>query len=520
MSAVAIPGAERDAGGLPEAPASDLAVEAPAVARSQWGGRAWLVVLCLAAGGLALRLLTTRGLWVDEAISVDQAQMSFEAMLDDLQRTDRHPPLHYGLLWLAVRAFGDGELAVRIPSIVAGTLLVPTLFACGRELYDRRTGLVAAALGALAPLAIWYSQEARMYSLFMLFSAASLWALVRAVRNGRAPDWAAYALAAIALLWTHYFGVLIVAVEQAALAAVAWHRARNGVHLRPLLLGCVGASIAIVLVVGPLVPFMHRQLAVSEVIGMGFSSIPSQAAPEALQSPAPSIYALVSNFAWAVWGYHSDSTMLEIAALWPAGMLLALLLLGRGRSGTTLLVGALAVVPPLALFVFGFLRHDLFDVRYFAGSVPMLLLLLARGMSVLSASRRAAALGTAVLLATLVVGLADQQLNASNPRLFNFRDALRDVARRAEPGDLVIYSPRFLRDVVRYYAPQARSAALGPRPAKPPPNGRTYLVASFLEEPRVASRTGAAVYALRREQRLVRSFRHERIHIWVFAPGA
>ena len=49
------------------------------------------------------------------------------------------------MLWLTVKAFGDGELAVRIPSIIAGTLVIPALYLLGRELYDRRTGLVAAS---------------------------------------------------------------------------------------------------------------------------------------------------------------------------------------------------------------------------------------------------------------------------------------------------------------------------------------------------------------------------------------
>ena len=58
---------------------------------------------------------------------------------------------------------------MRLPSIIAGTLAIPALYLLGRELYDRRTGLVAAAFGAASPLLIWYSQEARMYAFVELF---------------------------------------------------------------------------------------------------------------------------------------------------------------------------------------------------------------------------------------------------------------------------------------------------------------------------------------------------------------
>ena len=55
--------------------------------------------------------------------------------------------------------------------MLAGTLLIPLLYALGRDLWDRRTGLVAALLGTVAPFLIWYSQEARMYGLFLLIEA-------------------------------------------------------------------------------------------------------------------------------------------------------------------------------------------------------------------------------------------------------------------------------------------------------------------------------------------------------------
>src|SRR4029453_7101782 len=97
-------------------------------------------------GALVIRLLPTRGIWLDEATSITQAQMPLGKLLDTLRTTDVHPPLHHVTLWVLAHIFGTGELVMRAPSIFAGVVLVPILYSLGRELYDERAGLLAAAL--------------------------------------------------------------------------------------------------------------------------------------------------------------------------------------------------------------------------------------------------------------------------------------------------------------------------------------------------------------------------------------
>src|SRR5215204_3047785 len=83
-----------------------LPVHVPRARRyaSSWRQRRpWLIVGALVLIGLAVRVVLMRSIWVDEAISIHQAHMSLGGMLDNLRATDRHPPLHYLILWLIVR---------------------------------------------------------------------------------------------------------------------------------------------------------------------------------------------------------------------------------------------------------------------------------------------------------------------------------------------------------------------------------------------------------------------------------
>ena len=97
----------------------------------------------------------------------------------------------------------------------------------------------------------------------------------------------------------------------------------------------------LVLLIAPLVPFALDQFSANESAGRGFQQ-PSQAGGSVEPGAAPGAYAALTNVAWAVLGYHSNATMTALAAMWPLGLLLALALLGRGRSWPTLLVVACA----------------------------------------------------------------------------------------------------------------------------------------------------------------------------------
>jgi uncharacterized membrane protein len=476
----------------------------------------WLAVLGITLLGLALRLTAARSIWVDEAISVAQALMPFREMLSQVATGDVHPPLHHVILWATVRTLGDGELAVRLPSIVAGTLIIPVLYAAGREFYGRTVGLVAAVLAAVAPIAVWYSQEARMYALFMLFAAVAVLAQVKAVRTGSLGAWALYTIATALLIWSQYFSVLQVAVQQCAFVVIAWERRRDGTVRR--FLACWAASVlALIVLLLPLMPILHGQL-IGFLEQNSIPEVPAQAGLGVAKQDSLSIYAAIANGVWAVWGYHSNPTMAEINSLWPLAMLLALALLGRGRSRVSLLLLAIVMGPALLLFGLGVSKRQFFELRYFIGAVPACLLLVARCAT--CAGNRLLRVGVVgVLLVTLLLGLADQQLNGQNPRLYDFRGGLERVAADSVPEDVLLFEPLFIGPVMDYYAPPMRVEPLEERIDDLPSRAeapRVYLLGSFLDDPSATGRLGAALHALEGERRLVREIDRPNVHVWVF----
>ena len=481
-----------------------------------------LGALTLVAAGV--RLVSTRGLWVDEAITVAQAQLSFGGMLDQLRVTDVHPPLHHTIVWVLVRIADTSEHVVRAPSVLAGALLVPAVFGLGNVLYGRRTGLIAAALVAVAPFAVWYSQEARMYSLFMLLATIALWAQIAAIRGNGRWAWTAYVLSTAAMLWTQWFAIVPIAAQQLIFAGVFLQRRRDRAQRRRFFLVWTAALGAIGVLVLPLVPIGLDQLAAyTSRSGQGVSATtaPSQAGAAASGLAGDiSVYAVGANALWAVVGYHSDQVMTQLAALWPLLLLVGLAALGRGRSNRTTALLVCIAVPTLAFVAAGFVKRDLFELRYFTAVVPLILLLLARGMTSIFTRHRAQVAAAVVAVGVLGISLVDQQLNGANPRRYDFEGALEQIVPVAEPGDVVLYEPDYLGDVVEYYAPGVDARSIDARRTVDP-DARVWVLATtrVADDKATSARVGEALADLEHNGRtIVDEIRVPNVRVWEFTP--
>jgi mannosyltransferase len=169
-----------------------------------------LAALTLLAAVLRLATLGEQSFWYDEAFTpVHVLHTGLGATLHAVVHTENTPPLWYLLAWVDARIFGDGAIALRLPSALAGIATVPVVWAIGERLGGRRAALIAAAIVAVDPLMVWYSQEARAYGLYVLFAALAMLCFVRALQAPTRVRLAGFALAGALALLTHYFAVFL-----------------------------------------------------------------------------------------------------------------------------------------------------------------------------------------------------------------------------------------------------------------------------------------------------------------------
>jgi mannosyltransferase len=178
-------------------------------------GALWALALLIALGA-AVRFATLglQSYHHDEVITVARViPGSFTDMLREVKRSESNPPLYYVLAWGWAKAFGTGEVTMRSLSALFGVATIPFAYCTGRELSSRRAGLIVAALVAVNPMLIWYSQEARSYALLVFFGAAALFFFARALRTRDGRDLALWALSSGLALCSHYFAVFAVGIE-------------------------------------------------------------------------------------------------------------------------------------------------------------------------------------------------------------------------------------------------------------------------------------------------------------------
>jgi mannosyltransferase len=373
--------------------ASDCTVRSPrwpsarAAARTisaeQWS----LLALVALAAVIRILLINNQSFWTDEALTAYEAQLTFGAMLHTVVHVETTPPLYFILIWLWAKLFGNGEIALRSISAIAGVALVPIAYASARELVSRWAGVLAATFVAINPLMLWYSQEARAYMLVAALAGASFMWFVRALPNPSRRNLVWWAVCSSAAVMTHFFAGFVVLPEAVWLLWVA--RSRR----------CAISVAAVGLVQAAMLPF-----AVLDTNAAHGTSWIAQIAP-------------LTRISMAVveWGGSNLYRRVTVVGGLLAGVALILIVLAlfafggdrRTRAGAKVAgaIAAFAFGAPLVLGAFG---YDYFLSRNLIPAFVPLVVVLAAACLAPRARPLGAALGVA-LLAVFVLTAIDVQ---------------------------------------------------------------------------------------------------------------
>ncbi len=222
----------------------------------------WIVAgLTVLAATLRFATLGVQAYHHDEIVTASRVlRDGFWHAMEAVGFSESAPPLYYALAWAWTQLTGTGEVGLRSVSALVGVATVPVAYLLGAELRGRRAGIVAAALVAVNPMLLWYSQEARSYALLALLTAVAALYFVRALDSRGRRDLALWGVFSALALATHYFAIFPIALEAGWLL---WRRRREAV-----------AGLWIVLLAGlALAPLAIHQMSLGHAEWIGDRSL-------------------------------------------------------------------------------------------------------------------------------------------------------------------------------------------------------------------------------------------------------
>jgi len=215
----------------------------------------WLILALLTLVGAFFRLkgLTFQSYWLDEIYTLAAARPdnSFYDMLGASLQSDVHPPLNNFLLWLWFHCFGFTETSGRTYAALLGTACIPAIYVLGKELFNERVGVYAAAILSFNVFLIFHSQDIRPYSLFLLLTLVSFLFYARTLSAGTYFPALGYACSTVALLYTHYFSFIVVLTQ---FLFLFFHLVTHREHVRRLLVIAVACAAAFSASLLPILP--------------------------------------------------------------------------------------------------------------------------------------------------------------------------------------------------------------------------------------------------------------------------
>lgn len=382
-----------------------------------------LVVL---AGVLRLPNLG-RAYWIDEGISVGIASHPL-SQLPRLLREDGSPPLFYVLLHFWMKLFGTSEAATHTLPLLISLSAIPVAYWAGRELFDGRAGVWAAALMATNPFLNWYSTEARMYTLVVLLATVGMTLAWRAFRDRRPGDAAGATVVYAALLYTHDWGIYLTVVSALVLGWMA--RSRRDRTRTLWVAGCTTAAFGLWLPWLPSFLYQAGNTAAPWAVRPGIGDFFADPASALGGTLSFLILPLLAIGGWAAW---------------------------RRTPGPLETLGTVRVLAAIALLstVAGFLGAEIepsWTVRYLAIIVAPSLVAAAGALSPIPRGRGVLWAACSLLTLWALVGAL-----LPNPNGRYAKDNMAAVAQAAapslEPGDAVVVTQTEQVPVAYHYLP-------------------------------------------------------------------
>ncbi|MCX6691398.1 MAG: glycosyltransferase family 39 protein [Methanoregula sp.] len=171
--------------------------------------------------------------------------------------------------------FGNNEITLRFIPALLGVLTIPLVYLAGKMFFDRNVGIIAAAAFAFSPFLIFYSQEARAYSMMLFFITFAMVFYFKALKTNDVKNWALFGVLAALAFWSHFYAMVVIAALVLYALGMQIQKIREDIRtLKPLALAiAVFTTICLPLIIVTIQLFAKRSASAPTFGIQGFGII-------------------------------------------------------------------------------------------------------------------------------------------------------------------------------------------------------------------------------------------------------
>ena len=358
-----------------------------------------IAAACAVAAARLFPYLGDRVMHRDEALAVMVARRPLGELLETVQLVRGGAPLHF-LLAKLVAELGGGLGATRAISAIGLLIAIVGVGLLGRALCGAAVGAAAAWIVALSPVALFYGDFARMYSLFLAFSALALWCLVRALDTDESPYWVGTAALLVLTTYTHPYGVIVGLIAAVTVLAQLLQDRERAAWRKPLY-----AAAGVIAGTAPL--------------GIGYLVLASRLdkvpQPPGTSIPKPSLSDVAAQAGAHFVGVPRSGGLIAVYLVLCAALaLVGLVTIARAGWGRAALMISWIVLPLGVLAVVRIPNSDN-HVRYVIEALPLAAIAIPYGAATLGRALGWRGAVAAALSAAVLVGAVEATRGAGSP---------------------------------------------------------------------------------------------------------
>lgn len=394
-------------------------------------------IIVILAAVLRVYHLGYQDIWYDEVGSIHQATSNLPTLFSGFHLS----PLYYLILRFWIKLFGISEFSLRLPSAIFGIASVYLIYKLGKALFDKWVGVISSFILAISPFHLFYSQEARHYSLFLLLTLLSMLFSLKLIENKHTPNKAYifYVASTIMLLYTNIFGLFILAIQNVFFLLKRSEEKKKWFRTQLLIL---------VIFLFWLIPFNTFLSNKKEYVNACINWIPK-----------PNINSLLDVFkTFSYGGRHYGGNDIKIepkdigfspAIFFILVFLFILGLISSKRSGfiNLIFVNLWLFTPVLVILIFSNYLFSLFLPRYFIFVLPAYYILISRGIRIL----RNNTIQIVLIYMIAVLMLPSLYVYYTKDLKMRWSQACDYIEKNKSDNDAIIVSPGHLVQMFSYY---------------------------------------------------------------------